>query len=98
MAKYTYKLENDEYVFYEDGEILKTPHNAVIKTSNEKLFKRIRSYLRRQKAFCVSTCQNGLYAITIYHLDDLELYYQIYRTIRHFHLSPKQQGPLALAA
>ena len=37
MAKYTYKLENDEYVFYEDGEVLKTPHNAVIKTSNEKL-------------------------------------------------------------
>jgi len=71
---------------------------STIKTSNEKLFKRIRSYLRRQEAFCVSTRQNGLYAITIYHLDDLELYYQIYRTIRHFHLSPKQQEPLALAA
>lgn len=37
MADYTYKLENDEYVFYEDGEVLKTPHNAVIKTTNEKL-------------------------------------------------------------
>ena len=70
---------------------------STIKTSNEKLFKRIRSYLRRQEAFCVSTRQNGLYAITIYHLDDLELYYQVYRTIRHFHLT-KQQEPLALAA
>ena len=36
MADYTYKLENDEYVFYKDGEVLKTPHNAVIKTTNEQ--------------------------------------------------------------
>lgn len=37
MANYTYKKENNEYVFYEDGEVLKTPHNAIIKTTNEKL-------------------------------------------------------------
>ena len=37
MADYTFKLENEEYVFYGDGEVLKTPHDAVIKTTNERL-------------------------------------------------------------
>lgn len=39
MANYTYKFENDEYIFYEDGEVLKTPHDAVIKTTNEDFAK-----------------------------------------------------------
>ena len=34
MADYTYKQENDEYVFNEDGKVLMTPHGAVIKTPN----------------------------------------------------------------
>lgn len=37
MADYTYKLENDEYVFYEDGKVLTTPNGAVVKTTNKKL-------------------------------------------------------------
>lgn len=37
MADYTYKLENGEYVFYEDGEVLTTPNGAVIKTTNGEL-------------------------------------------------------------
>lgn len=41
MADYTYKIENDEYVFYEDGEVLKTPHDAVVKTNNEDLAKQL---------------------------------------------------------
>lgn len=70
---------------------------STIKTSNNKLFAKIKSYLKRQKAFCVSTCTNGLYAITIFHTDDLELYFQVERMIKHFRLS-KQQEPWALAA
>ena len=70
---------------------------STIKTSNNKLFAKIKSYLKRQKAFCVSTCTNGIYAITIFHTDDLELYYQVERMIRHFRLF-KQQEPWALAA
>lgn len=41
MADYKYQLENDEYVFYEDGEVLKTPHDAVVKTTNEDLAKQL---------------------------------------------------------
>ena len=70
---------------------------STIKTSNNKLFAKIKSYLKRQKAFCVSTCTNGIYAITIFHTDDLELYFQVERMIKHFRLS-KQQEPWALAA
>ena len=39
MAKYTYKQENGEYVFYEDEKPLKTPHEAPIRTDNEELAK-----------------------------------------------------------
>ena len=70
---------------------------STIKTSNNKLFTKIKNYLKRQKTFCVSTCTNGIYAITIFHTDDLELYYQVERMIRHFCLI-KQQEPWALAA
>lgn len=41
MSDYTYKLENNEYVFYKDGEVLKTPHDAVVKTNNEDLAKQL---------------------------------------------------------
>ena len=40
---------------------------------------------------------NGIYAITIFDTDDLELFYQVERVIRHFNLT-KQQEPKALAA
>ena len=70
---------------------------STIKTSNDKLVTKIKNFLKRQKSFCVTTCTNGNYAITIFHTDDLELYYQVERVIRHFRLT-KQQEPEALAA
>ena len=70
---------------------------STIKTSNDKLFTKIKNYLKRQKSFCVTTCTNGIYAITIFHIDDLELYYQVERVIRHFYLT-KQQDSMPLAA
>ena len=57
---------------------------STIKTSNDKLVTKIKNFLKRQKSFCVTTCTNGIYAITI-------------RVIRRFHLT-KQQEPKALAA
>ena len=47
MADYTYKLENNEYVFYEDGEVLTTPNGAVIKTGNEELARHLEGFLKR---------------------------------------------------
>ena len=83
---------------------------STIKTSNDKLVTKIKNFLKRQKSFCViknflkrqksfcvTTCTNGIYAITIFDTDDLELFYQVERVIRHFNLT-KQQEPKALAA
>ena len=65
---------------------------STIKTSNDKLVTKIKNFL-----FCVTTCINGIYAITIFDTDDLELFFQVERVIRHFNLT-KQQEPKALAA
>ena len=70
---------------------------STIKTSNDKLVTKIKNFLKRQKSFCVTTCTNGIYAITIFYTDDLELFFQVERVIRHFNLT-KQQEPKALAA
>ena len=39
---------------------------STIKTSNDKLVTKIKNFLKRQKSFCVTTCTNGIYAITIF--------------------------------
>ena len=70
---------------------------STIKTSNDKLVTKIKNFLKRQKSFCVTTCTNGIYAITIFDTDDLELFFQVERVIRHFNLT-KRQEPKALAA
>ena len=70
---------------------------STIKTSNNKLFTKIKNYLKRQKAFCVSTCTNGLYALTIFDLDSFGTNALLNKMTKHFHLT-KQQEPLALAA
>lgn len=70
---------------------------STIKTSNDKLVTKIKNFLKRQKTFCVTTCTNGIYTITIFDTDDRELFFQVERVIRHFHLA-KQQEPKALAA
>jgi hypothetical protein len=41
MAKYTYKQENNKYVFYKDGKPLTNPHGIVITTDNEELAKKM---------------------------------------------------------
>ncbi len=44
MAKFTYTLENGEYVFYKDGKLLKTPDGNTIKTDKEILAKQLQTY------------------------------------------------------
>ena len=51
MAKYTYKQENGEYVFYEEGKPLKTPHEAPIKTDNEELAKLLLTNLEHKAGY-----------------------------------------------
>lgn len=51
MADYTYKFENDEYVFYEDGKVLTTPDGAVVKTTNEDLAKLLLSDLEQNVGY-----------------------------------------------
>ena len=41
MAKYTYKQENNKYVFYKDEKPLTNPHGIVITTDNEELAKKM---------------------------------------------------------
>ena len=70
---------------------------STIKTSNDKLVTKIKNFLKRQKSFCVTTCTNGIYAITIFDTDDLELFFQVERVIRNLNLT-EQKEPKALAA
>lgn len=51
MAKYTYKQENGEYVFYENDKPLKTPHEVPIKTDNEDLAKLLLSCLEHEVGY-----------------------------------------------
>ena len=37
MAKYTYKQENNKYVFYKDEKPLTNPHGIVITTDDDEL-------------------------------------------------------------
>jgi hypothetical protein len=55
MADYNYKLEMGEYVFYKDGEVLTTPHGAVIKTPIEDLAKILLSKLEANPDFTSPT-------------------------------------------
>ncbi len=51
MAEYKYQLENNEYVLYEDGKVMTTPHGAVIKTEDEDLAKELIEELEAGKGF-----------------------------------------------
>ena len=51
MANYTYKLENGEYVFYEDDKVLKTPNDVVVKTTKEELAKHLLTNLEHKMGY-----------------------------------------------
>ena len=51
MAKYTYKQENNKYVFYKDEKPLTNPHGIVITTDNEELAKKMEEALKKRKGY-----------------------------------------------
>jgi len=53
MANYTYKLENGEYIIYEDGKVLKTPNDVVVKTTKEGLAKHLITNLEHKMGYSV---------------------------------------------
>ena len=81
---------------------------TTIRTSSENYFNQIKKYLRstcgrlqgknnKKVIFTPSINLNG-YALTIFGLNEFETTSLISKMTRHFHLTNKQQEPMALAA
>ncbi len=51
MAKYTYKLEDGEYVLYKDEKPLTNPDGVIIKTEKEELAKLLETSLKRRTGY-----------------------------------------------
>ena len=71
---------------------------TTIKTSSKNYFNKIQKYLNNKRLFFTPSLNDGIYALTIFDLTTTETNSLIQKMTKHFHLSPKQQEPLALAA
>lgn len=71
---------------------------TTISTSSKNQFPKIRKYLTNKRVFFTPSVENGVYALTIFDLDSFGTNALLNKMTKHFHLSPKQQEPLALAA
>jgi len=71
---------------------------TTISTSSKNQFTKIRKYLTNKRIFFTPSFNNGVYALTIFELTNNEIDSLITKMTKHFHLSFKQQEPLALAA
>ena len=71
---------------------------TTISTSSKNQFTKIRKYLTNKRIFFTPSLNNGVYVLTIFELTNIEIDSLITKMTKHFHLSPKQQEPLALAA
>jgi hypothetical protein len=71
---------------------------TTISTSSENLFSKIQKYLKNKRVGFTSSLSNEAYALTIFDLSDSETTTLIQKMTKHFHLTPRQQEPLALAA
>ena len=67
-----------------------------IPNTNIKNFKIMN--LTNKRIFFIPSINNGVYALTIFELTNIEIDSLIAKMTKHFHLSPKQQEPMALAA
>lgn len=70
---------------------------TTISTSSKNYFNKIQKYLTNKKLFFTPSFNNGVYALTIFDLNEAETNTLITKMTKHFHLT-KQQEPLALAA
>ena len=71
---------------------------TTIRTSSQNQFNKIRKYINNKRITNVANFSNGLYTITLLDLSSHEVDALIQKMTRYFHLTPKQQEPLALAA
>ena len=71
---------------------------TTISTSSKNQFSKIRKYLTNKRIFFTPSLNNGVYALTIFDLSSIETTSLLNKMTKHFHLSPKQQEPMALAA
>ena len=86
-------------IFLIQTSIIKTFKNmTTISTSSENLFSKIQKYLKNNRVGFTSSLSNEAYALTIFDLSDSETTTLIQKMTKHFHLTPRQQEPLALAA
>ena len=71
---------------------------TTIKTSSKNYFNKIQKYLNNKRLFFTSSLNDGVYTLTIFDLSSSQTTTLIQKMTKHFHLSPYQQEPLALAA
>ena len=71
---------------------------TTIKTSSKNYFNKIQKYLNNKRVFFTPSLNLGVYALTIFDLNQDQTNSLISKMTKHFHLSPMQQEPLALAA
>ena len=71
---------------------------TTIRTSSKNYFNKIQKYLNNKRIFFTPSLNDGIYALTIFDLTTTETNSLIQKMTKHFHLSPKQSEPLALAA
>lgn len=71
---------------------------TTIRTSSKNYFNKIQKYIKNKRVIFTSSIENGVYTLTIFDLTNIEINSLITKMTKHFHLSPKQQEPLALAA
>ena len=71
---------------------------TTIRTNSKNYFNKIQKYIKNKRVFFTSSIENGVYTLTIFDLNSFETNTLLNKMTKHFHLSPKQQEPLALAA
>ena len=71
---------------------------TTIRTSSKNYFTKIQKYLYNKRIFFTPSFSNRVYALTIFDLSNVETNSLLNKMTKHFHLNPKQQEPLALAA
>ena len=71
---------------------------TTIKTSSKNYFNKIQKYLNNKRVFFTPSLNLGVYALTIFDLNQDQTNSLISKMTKHFQLFPKQREPLALAA
>ena len=71
---------------------------TTINTSSKNYFNKIQKYLNNKRLFFTPSIYNGGYTLTLFDLSSSQTTSLIQKMTKHFHLSPKQSEPLALAA